>query len=78
MGLKENTESFTSCGIVTYSFLLNFLERTSILCFLNRIFLYNELFLMNTTMMDNEKIFSTSTSAFNETLNLKFREEQAI
>ena len=29
-------------------------------------------------MMDNEKIFSTSTKTFDETLNLKFREEQAI
>ena len=45
---------------------------------MNRVFLYNELFKMNTTMMDNGKIFSTSTSGFGETLNLKFREDKEI
>ena len=33
---------------------------------------------MLTTMMDNKNIFSTSTSEFDETLNLKFREDEAI
>ena len=46
--------------------------------FLNRVFLNNELFQMLTTMMDNKNIFSTSTSEFDETLNLKFREDEAI
>ena len=45
---------------------------------MNRVFLYNELFKMITTMMDNEKIFSTSTRGFDETLNLKFKEDEEI
>ena len=46
--------------------------------FFETVFLYNELFKMNTTMMDNERYFLHSTSGFDETLNLKFREDEAI